>query len=198
MAAMIFADAWSIVDQVDLVRHAMAAMPGPDSPATAAFLELATQARLMRTAMDHISQRIPAIANRSGASEALFGSLMFVRCDEDQFTTIEPGDDLECELVILARGTVPGFEVAPPAVDEQAIDSAISNLWLGVAGSSVPLDLACAQFSQILKALSKNVRASIDAEVAEAVTKSGASEEELRAPAPVIVAAGAPFKVVFG
>ena len=197
MAAMIFADAWSIVEQVDLVRHAMAAMPGPETLATAAFLEHAAQARLMRTAMDHIRQRIPAIANRNGASEALFGSLTFVRCDEEQFETIEAGQDLECELVILARGTVPGFEVSPPAVDEQATESSISNLRLGVAGASVPLDLACAQLTQILKALSTSVRASIDAEVAEVVTSGGASELELRAPAPVIVAASAPFKVAF-
>jgi hypothetical protein len=197
MAAMIFADAWSIVEQVDLVRHAMAAMPGTDTPSTTAFLEHAAQARLMRTAIDHISQRIPNIANRSGSSEALFGALTFVRCDEEQFETIEAGQDLECEMVVLARGTVPGFEASSPTIDEKAIDSSISNLRLSAAGSSVPLDLACAELTQILKALSTNVRSSIDAEVAEAVAKSSALEHDLRAPAPVIVAASAPFKVMY-
>jgi hypothetical protein len=91
MAAMIFADAWLIADQLDLVRQAMAAMPDPGSPAAVAFLEYAAQARLMRTSMDHIGQRISTIANRSGVSESLFGSLAFVQCGEDQFGSIEPG-----------------------------------------------------------------------------------------------------------
>lgn len=197
MAAMIFADAWSIVDQVDQVRQVMGAMPGPESPATAGFLEIAAQARIMRNSMDQIGQRIPAIANRGGSSEALFGSLTFVRCDAEQFETVLPGDDLECEVVVLARGTGPGFEaVTSPALTAEEIDGAVSNLRLSAAGSSIPLNLTCAYLTEILKALSKTLRTSIEAEVAQLPEKNSVTERKLRAPAPLIVGASTRFRTV--
>jgi hypothetical protein len=198
MAAMIFADAWSIVDQVDLVRQAMAAMPGPEAQKSASFLEQAAQARLMRNAMDHLSQRIPTIANRSGASEALFGSLSFVRCDEEQLALTKPGQDVACELVVLARGAASGFEVAAlPALAPQDIHRSISNLRLSAAGASLSLDVVCADFTEILTALSESVNASIHAEIAQLADESGLPENDLRAPAPVIVGVSRSFTTVF-
>lgn len=198
MAAMIFADAWSIVDQVDLVRQAIAAIPSPQTQRSAAFLDHAAQARLMRNAMDHLSQRIPNIANRSGLSEALFGSISFVRCDDEQLALAGPGEDVECCLVILARGTVSGFEAAAAqAVGPQDIDRTVSNVRLNVAGASLPLDVACADLTAILTALSGSVSASIGAEIAQLAVVSGVPESDLRTPAPVIVGVSMKFTTAF-
>jgi hypothetical protein len=198
MAAMIFADAWSIVDQVDLVRQAMAAIPSLETQRSAAFLDHAAQARLMRNAMDHLSQRIPNIANRNGVSEALFGSLSFVRCDDEQLALALPGEEVECCLVILARGTASGFDAAAAqAAGPRDIDSTVSNVRLGVAGASLALDVACADLTAILTSLSDSVSASIDAEIAQLEAESGVSESDLRTPAPVIVGVSTRFMTAF-
>jgi hypothetical protein len=197
--ADIFGEAWRIIDQVDLLRQIYKHAPEPVGPKTTEFLQYAEGARDMRNTLDHIVQRVPNIARRTGASESLFGSISYVRCPSMILERAVPGQIIECELVKIVRGTIPGYKgEAESSFSTDKITSTISNLNIFAAGKLVPLDRLFDLHSEILIAFSEDIYRQISDELPILSAETGYSEMELGSPTPTMLSAGLKLSVPFG
>lgn len=197
--AGIFSEAWRIVDQVDLLRQVYSAAPGPKGPKTSEFLEQAAKARTMRNMLDHIVQRIPNIARKTGTSEALFGVVSFIRCSAATLNTASVGQVIECEMVAVARGTVPSYKgSASTNFSTDKVTTPISNLMISAGEQSVPLDRLCELHTEMMLLDSEHFAAQIAARIPSLVAETGHSEAELTAATPTIVTAGVKLAFPFG
>ena len=184
--ATMFADAWSIVDQVDLVRQVLKTIPGPNAPVTTAFLEEAEAARKMRNSMDHISQRIPNIAAKKGACGPMFGNLSFVKCKPEVLKIAEIGEKIQCEFINIARGTVPGLKIETSGTfSTYDVNEPISNIRLQTEGHSIRLDWMCVQLTDILYGLEEGFNESLKKSISEMVQETGLTAQQVGMPTPI-------------
>lgn len=199
LIAAIFGDAWTIVDQVNTVRQIFRGAGDEVGPVTRAFLRDAEGARQMRNVMDHIVQNIPNRSKAKGAAESLFGALMFARCPADRLRLVAVGEMIEGEVIIVARGTVPGREgEASAQFRTHDVNKPISNLSLQAFGQSLDLDLACERLGDILRGRSEDLERDIRQQAMTIAEDLKVSIDKVLAPTPTVIVQGARLNFPYG
>ncbi len=103
-----FIDAWTIVDQVHVVRRVLLSLTGDDRKAdTQAFIDGFSAARMMRNRMDHLNQNLPNRAKVIGRTNALFGTLSFFRPHADRWEQGLREDEIKGDLFFVNAGSTP-------------------------------------------------------------------------------------------
>ncbi|MFT3965394.1 MAG: hypothetical protein QM690_05885 [Sphingobium sp.] len=76
-----FSDAWTIVDQVHVVRQVVSVLTDKKTRAedTQAYIDDFASAHILRNKMDHLNQNLPnRVKSSSEYTQAMFGMLSFI------------------------------------------------------------------------------------------------------------------------
>lgn len=171
-----FADSWSLIDQIHLVRQLLrtdnaARNLGPDAEQ---WLDRTEPATRLRNGMDHIVQNARNLSKRSGGSPPLFGGLTIFRTPEPDRVGLEP-----TPYQLLTFGTdipLAGASWSPPPIPATSSHE-VAYVHLTAFGHHLDISEAVRSLEPVLRSASLLAAAQIN----DHVRATSMSEAELQA-----------------
>jgi hypothetical protein len=179
-------DAWTIVDQVHVVRQVLDSLTGDDrKPDTQAFIDDFAAATLLRNKMDHLNENLENRAKAKGRKNALFGMVSFFRPYADLWEQGLRDGKVKGDLFIVSAGSTPRGDMAGGvAFHDLDISLTICSFKLEAFELSLLIERAVLQLRPLLKRMSDDIKTTIEAKIDELAATSGRTREELMRPAP--------------
>lgn len=179
-----FSDAWTIIDQVHVVRQVLLSLTGDDRKSdTKAFIDDFAAACTMRNKMDHLNQNLPNRAKASGRTSALFGMLTFFRPYADRWEHGLRDGEVRGDLFLVSAGSTPRDMVGGVAFHDLDIHLPICSFKLEAFDLSLLIERAVLQTRRLLKRMSDDVKSNVEAKVDELAATASNTREELMRPA---------------
>jgi hypothetical protein len=180
----IFSDAWTIVDQVHVVRQVLLTLTGDDRKSdTQAFIDDFAAAHTMRNKMDHLNQNLPNRAKATGRTNALFGMLTFFRPYADHWEEGLRDGEVRGDLFFVSAGSTPRDMVGSVVFQDLDIHLPICSFKLEAFDLSLFIERAVLQLRSLLKRMSDDIKSKVEAKVDELAATAGTTREELMRPA---------------
>ncbi|MEA2910864.1 MAG: hypothetical protein QOJ15_2945 [Bradyrhizobium sp.] len=185
----LFSYAWTIVDQLHVLRQLIRAMtndtPGPNQ---AKFLELSESATLMRNRMDHLSGLVKNLSVQKGPRAPLFGALTYFLVEPKHMQAASnPAIVVGGSFVTITSGSVPEgkalFQLGNPM--SRPIRPPVSQFILTAFDWSLDIDAALEALEVTITRTAANVEQSIIQQCEAENARSGAEMATLLKPQPV-------------
>lgn len=175
-----FGDAWTIVDQVHVVRQVLLSLTGADRKAdTLTFISDFSAAQSLRNKMDHLNQNIPNRAKSKVNGNALFGQLSFFRPFPDRWDQGLQEGEIRGELMVISAGAMPDPMLGGVAFDDLDIHLPICSFKLEAFDQSLLLERAVNCLRALLMRLSNDTKLQF-AHMVDEITGNGTlTREEL-------------------
>jgi hypothetical protein len=178
-----FSDAWTIVDQVHVVRQVLLSLTGDDRKSdTQAVIGDFAVAHTMRNKMDHLNQNLLNRAKADGRTNALFGMLTFFRPFADRWEQGLQDGEVRGDLFFVSAGSKPRDMVGGVAFHDLDIHLPICSFKLEAFDLSLLIERAVLQLRPLLKRMSDEIKSNVEAKVDELAARSGCTREELMRP----------------
>jgi hypothetical protein len=183
----LFSYAWTIVDQLHVLRQLIRAIVNdPPGPNQARFLGLSESATLMRNRMDHLTGLVKNLAAQKGPRVPLFGALTYFLVEPKH---LQAGTNLATggSFVTIASGSVPGatarFQLGNPM--SRPIRPPVSQFVLRAFDWSLDIDAALEALEVILTRTATDVERSITRQCEAESARSGTDMATLLMPQPI-------------
>jgi hypothetical protein len=159
MKVSAIADAWSIVDQIHVLRQLFGSIrKGVMGPKTTAWHVSTSSATLLRNGMDHIAGNLKNLSNRSGNPPPVLGAVFI------QKTVILPRPMVTC-IVLAAGQSTAGASFTGPVIDTQLITNDV-RIEIQAFKERLNITQAVSELRPLLAAIASSTEAEVDAGVA--------------------------------
>jgi len=177
----LFSDAWTIIDQVHVVRQVLKALTKPETRATdtQAYIDDFATAQSLRNRMDHLNQNLPNRAKAAGSTNAMFGMLSFFRPCSDRWADGLAAGEIRGDLFLISAGSAAGNIVGAMPLHEMDIHLPICSFKLDAFDMTFLLERAVLQLRPLLRRLSGDLLSNVEARVDDLASASGLPRDEL-------------------
>jgi hypothetical protein len=175
----LFVHCWSIIDQCHSLRSLLRRLPSrPEHQEVPEFVAKTEAYTLIRTAMDHLSEKVANLVNSQQQRAPLFGALAWIRVEPSDFAGGELVNYAACSVssgMVLGKPTI---WTASPAPLEIVPTAAVSNFNFQALDHCVDLSALMADIEVVLKHFETVVKPRVENNIRDAAKSAGADPEE--------------------
>lgn len=155
-------DCWQIVDQAYMALAVIRSMTSEPGPITSNFITEAEPASQIRNRMRHIHQNFKNRAAIRDETDAMFGTVSFVKVDPAELNQAKHGDLIKGEMFILAAGSTPADQgKASASFSTYDAQAPVFALTFSAFDSTIRLDKLTDALAAFLIAQEKDAEAAV-------------------------------------